>query len=877
MRRPPRLLTLLLAWLLGLSLALQPAWLGRPAAAAPDPSEATATSLDQRARQAYAAARYSPAATLWQQAADAYGAKGEGTNQAMALSNLALSLRHLGQPLSAQQAIEASLRLLESTGPGGGREQRDHDRTLAQALNTQARLRLDQGQPLEALRNWRQASLLYRAIGEASLARASSLNQAEALRSLGHLAQARQLLEALLAELANPATPGLPNPPDPALRSAALLSLASTLQRQGDGPRALELQRQSLASAEASARPQLISAARLAIADHERSEGRTAAALLNYERARQASSDPLDRLAAGSARLSLLVDTFQYAAAGRLWPALLGAAADLSVSRAGLDTSLHLGQTLLRLTQMGPALPRDLRPSPAAIQALLQRCLSFADSLGDRRARSIALGDLGQLAEIAGAWSDAARLSQQALDLSLRLDLSELSARWSWQLGRIARAQGDRGAAIPLYEQAIAAQQGVRRDLAGAAAPIQASFHASVEPLYRQYIDLLTSGPGAADPGTLQRSRQAIEALQIAELNDFFREACLQPSQVEVDRIDPRAAVIYPIVLPERLLVIVRLPGADGALISQSQPLASGELDRTVAELQRGLQDDPIRHGRYETGELLPAAQRLHDWILKPFAAALQSSGASQLVFVPDGALRSVPMAVLHDGQNFLAQRYGVALAPGLQLRASAQRHGGQPRLLLAGLSEARDGFPALDNVTTELESIRRQLPASLLLNRSFTREALRKSLASGDYQVAHLATHGQFGSNAAETYLLAYDQRIPVDAIDDLLQASRRIGGDSLELLVLSACQTAAGDPAANLGLAAMAVRSGASTTLASLWPVSDEATASFMAAFYGAWQGGRISKADALREAQGQLLASSAYQHPFYWAAFTLLGDWS
>jgi CHAT domain-containing protein len=73
------------------------------------------------------------------------------------------------------------------------------------------------------------------------------------------------------------------------------------------------------------------------------------------------------------------------------------------------------------------------------------------------------------------------------------------------------------------------------------------------------------------------------------------------------------------------------------------------------------------------------------------------------------------------------------------------------------------------------------------------------------------------------------------------------------------------------------MAVRSGASATMASLWPVSDDATAQFMAAFYGAWQGGRISKADALRQAQSQLLASSAYQHPFYWAAFSLLGNWS
>jgi CHAT domain-containing protein len=867
MDRPFQPLQPLLALALGLLLVLAP---GQLSLAFPSPHGTAppyaAASLDQRARQAYESGDYGQARNLWQQAADSYRTKGDPLNQAMVLSNLALALHHLGQPAAAQSAIEASLELLQRPNLPSSSEQ---NRTLAQAVNTQARLRYDQGETLDALRGWQRAGELYRQAGNSAAAQMSTLNQAEALRILGHQREAGEMLEPVVAEL-------MRQPPSP-LRAAALLSLAGSLQSQGDPKQALQLQRQSLANAEAIASPAAISAAQLAIANSHRDLGHTKAALRHYQLAHQASPDRLDRLQAQTAQLSLLLDSFQYAAAAKLWPPLLAAATDLPTSRHGLDASLNLASTLLRLQQQGPALPLAMRPQQTAIRTLLESCLRNAENLSDRRSRSIALGSIGQLEETAGAWSDALRHSQEALLLALPLEEFELSSRWWWQLGRIARQQGDRQTALQAYDQAIAAQQQQLKNLAGAATPLQSAFRSSVEPLYRQYIDLLTSGPGQTDPEALQRSRQAIEAMHIAEINDFFQEACLQPTKVSIDQIDPRAAVIYPILLPNRLEVIVRLPGASGALIANSVPLADGDLERTVAELERLLYGDPIERSRFDGTALLPAAQKLYDWILRPLAAPLRASGATNLVFVPDAALRNLPMAVLHDGQNFLGQGYGIALAPGLQLRALGSRRPGQQRLLLAGISESRQSLPALASVSSELHTLQKQMAGTLLLNSAFTREALRQSLALGDYSVVHLATHGQFGSSAADTYLLTWDENIGVTDIDSLLQPGRRRGGDNLELLVLSACQTATGDPAANLGLAAMAVRSGASSTLASLWPVSDGATASFMAAFYEAWQGGRISKVDALRQAQQMLISSPNYHHPFYWAAFTLLGNWS
>ena len=867
MRPSSRALRQLLGIALGLLLALAPGQLSLAFPSPPgDASPYAAASLDQRARQAYESGDYGQARDLWQQAADSYRTNSDPLNQAMVLSNLALALHHLGQPAAAQSAIEASLELLQRPNLPSSSEQ---NRNLAQALNTQARLRYDQGETLDALRGWQRAGELYRQAGDSAAAQMSTLNQAEALRILGNQREAVELLGPLVTELKQ-------QPPSN-LRAAALLSLAGSLQNQGDSKQALQLQRQSLISAEAIASPAAISAAQLAIANSHRDLGHTQAALQHYQLAQQASPAPLDRLQSKTAQLSLLVDSFQYAAAAKLWPPLLAAATNLPTSRRGLDASLNLASTLLRLQQQGPALPIAMRPQQAAVRSLLESCLKNAENLGDRRSRSIALGSIGQLEETAGDWSDALRHSQEALQLALPLEESELSSRWWWQLGRIARQQGDRQTALQAYDQAIAAQQQLRKNLAGAGSTIQGAFRTSIEPQYRQYVDLLTSGPGQTDPEVLQRSRQAIEALQIAELNDFFQEACLQPSKVSIDQIDPRAAVVYPILLPNRLEVIVRLPGASGALIAHSVPLADGELERTVTELERLLYANPIERSSFDSSALLPASKRLYDWILRPLEGQLQASGANHLVFVPDGALRNVPMAVLHDGQAFLSQRYGIALAPGLQLRTSASRPTGQRQVLLAGVSEARNAFPVLPNVNTELETIQKRMPGTLLLNRSFTREALKQALASGDYSVVHLATHGQFGSNSADTFLLTWDENIAVTDLDAMLQPGRRRQGDSLDLLVLSACQTAAGDPAANLGLAAMAVRSGASSTLASLWPVSDDATATFMAAFYEAWQGGSVSKVEALRQAQQQLIASPNYQHPFYWAAFTLLGNWS
>ena len=202
-------------------------------------------------------------------------------------------------------------------------------------------------------------------------------------------------------------------------------------------------------------------------------------------------------------------------------------------------------------------------------------------------------------------------------------------------------------------------------------------------------------------------------------------------------------------------------------------------------------------------------------------------------------------------------------------------------QILTAGLSEARQGFSPLPGVELELDRITAELPAKRLFNESFTQENFKLSIDEGAFSIVHLATHGEFSSKAEDTFVLTWDDRLNANELDNFLR-NKSERSEPIELLVLSACQTAVGDDRAVLGLAGVAVRAGARSTLASLWYVSDEATTLLMSKFYQEvarsirQEGNPITKAQALRQAQLEVLSSEQFSHPYYWAAFVLVGNW-
>ncbi len=923
--------SILAALLCCLSLSI-PLLAAQVSVSTPAPQVQAASSPVESAKELYQAGRFAEAEVLWQQTADLHAAKGDRLNQAMALSNLSLTAQQLGKWDAAKSAIAQSLALLNTQSPNA-----DQQRILAATLEIQGQLQQSTGQPDDALKTWKTSAELHRKWGNANGAIASQMNQAQALQDLGLYPQACQtVLDALsivhkVCELSDSALQmsksSLPAP----LQVLGLRSLGNILRVVGQPEQSQTALRQSWQLAHPLGDAPTLASLSL-------SSGNTARALGNkafssqdkptlklpqdfataqpgncltettrgaagfYQQAiacyRNAEASPTVGVQAQLNLLNLLIETRQWSVIPDLLSRLQSRLAQLPPSSAAVSAQLKLAQNLMCL-QVGlnpngnklsspilqPCLfanatltsttdatlqPSQI-PSWAEIQTLTTMAYHQAQTLGDRAIAANALGYVAAVSQQTGALAASQQLTEQALQQLSAFNHPELVYLWQWQLGRLYQRQGRPQEAIAAYTLAYETLQSLRRDLVATDPDIQFTFRDRVEPVYRELVDLLLQ-PETSGQAHLKQARDVIESLQLAELNNFFREACIEARPQPIDRLDPKAAVVYGIVLPERLAVILSLPGKPlryyaTALAPDSQ--GYGEVERTVDDLYATL--NPF----IGSPNPLQPKQKLYDWLLRPAAAELKSSGVETLVFVLDGVLRSVPVAALHDGQQYLVEKYNLALTPGLQLLSSRPRSTEKPRTLVGGLAESRQGFSSLPGVEQEVKDISDAVPSQVLLNGQFTRDRLQATIKATPFSAIHLATHAQFSSRAENTFLLTWDERVNVKNLDQLLRERDRPRGKPIELLILSACQTAVGDKRATLGLAGVAVRSGARSTLATLWSVQDQSTADLMTNFYKALRPG-VSKAQALRQAQLSLLKSPKYQHPYYWAPFVLVGNW-
>ena len=323
--------------------------------------------------------------------------------------------------------------------------------------------------------------------------------------------------------------------------------------------------------------------------------------------------------------------------------------------------------------------------------------------------------------------------------------------------------------------------------------------------------------------------------------------------------------MVYPILLPDRLELLV---SQAGRLTRRAVPVPRDEVEATARRLQRLLASPASQDYRRP-------ARALFDWLVAPLEGALTETDVDTLVFVPSGALRTVPMAALFDGDRFLIERYAVAITPSVKLLAPRRLDLRERRLLLAGVSESVQGYPALPSVPDEIDAIRSRFGGRVLLDAEFERSSLERVLESERPGVVHIASHAEFSGDPDASFVLTHSDRISIDELSRLIRA-RRYGEEPVELLLLSACQTAAGDDRAALGLAGVAIRAGARSAMGSLWSVSDEATSNLVTAFYSALDAPGATKARALRDAQTALLRDPAHAHPFYWAPFLVLNNW-
>ena len=893
----------------------------------------------------YEAEQYADAIAHWQTALDRLPSQVGSGQRLFLFTNLALAYQQLGQWGTAQKMVDHgfphALTLLEqpysATDASISTDGRSPSRLVGRFFNIQGILQWHQGETERALDSWQRSIDIYDQDDYLQGTLGSQLNQARALQALGFFSRAQAQVQTL--------TQIIESQPDSAFKALGLRNVGNVLWHIGNLKDAIAILTQSLEIEDQTDRDRLQTLIMLGHVERTAAEQADAIghqdaatrhrnnALAWYEQAALCGhSVPLQANAQVNA-LNFLVHQSQWASATELAEAIASTIAQLEPTPTTLPIELNYARSLalIALSHRVPANLRSIEPHQAesvappssatlfSLPNITQRftkVIQQAQTFDDIHLESYARGQLGHFYEQTGHWSLAQSLTEQALALANQIQAPDIQYQWEWQKGRIfvgqmgldqshgtklgagaapntllanvlqhSSSESLRDQAIASYGRAVKALEHVRRDLLVIDADIQFSFRDNVEPLYRQYVDVLLRSPQPTSTD-LVTATELIDSLQLAELENSLRCDVQRFIQISQATVDNHTAIIYPILLDDRLEVMLALP---------NQPLKRHQMEvsrLTVENTIRRLQRQLPRTSRRKLSQSL--SSDLYQWLIQPWEQFLnpdediESSEIDTLVFVLDGDLKSLPMAALWDQerQRYLLERYAIAVVPSLQL-IDPQPLARPIRVLAAGSTNALDHpltdktFPPLEGVQDELNGISRQVSTETLLNEGFTRPKLIDKLNTATFDILHLATHGEFSADPNHTFVMLNDAPLYAPELDQLLRLNKDLRS-SIEMIVLSACQTATGDKRATLGLAGLTLRAGSQSALATLWSVEDQSAAVLMQEFYRQMATHQdISRAEALRRSQLQLWQEDInygkdWEAQAFWSPYVLVGNW-
>lgn len=862
------------------------------------------------ARQSYKDSQYENAKSAWQAAVNSFTKQGDHLNQAMALSNLSLTHQALGEWLAAETAIEQSLEILDN--PAQPR-QVDRTRVLAQSLDVRGNLAFINGQPETALRDWQHSEQLYASINDKQKFASSLLNQVQAYQLMGQYLQAERQLTQVQEQIEQV---------DDLTKFFVGRSLANSQRLLGNLSEANKILQQLLGSQELSAADLAVlyndlGNVQVAIAQRAKDLGKpnkkihepAHKAWVAYKQAIELTVQPTQRVLHLQAQVNALslLTRFQpwlentgilqenYILEQSLDRLL--ASDTLPVGRDTVYGRINYAESLIHLAQISDN-PDELYQKAA--QLLGQAVWLTENQLHDQRTRSYATGRLGALYVETHQLTTAHPLLEQAVLIAENANAPDISYRWQRQLGKLLEIQaneqeslGQTSTAQALKEKSIVAYRSalntlkkVRNDLLTVNSEVQFSFRDEVEPVYREFIELLLKTADENTKTGQERLREALgsfDSLQLAEINNFL--GCDSGQRIQLETVnDPKAAIIYAMILDENIAVIVDLPGVENLKPYQLSREISISDDELTGDVLEGIH--VLRKGLENAGEMCSncpggkAARSLYRGLIEPLNPALeQIADLDTLVFVLDGELRNIPMAVLDNGQQFLVDRYNIALNPRIEL-FKPQPLTEKFRLLLGGVSEQpqKPDIPQLEDIRflkDELLGIQAYYDDSyVLLDSDFKSQKIGQQLVSNDFSAVHFKTHGKFSSDPGDTFILGYGERIDGKKLGDLIQTGTVGDIKIIDLLSLSTCHSARGDNRAVLGLTGIAVRAGARTAISSLWEAQDEYTTQFMLHFYEKLTEEGVTRAKAFADAQRALIATEP--DPYVWAPYVLVGNW-
>lgn len=474
---------------------------------------------------------------------------------------------------------------------------------------------------------------------------------------------------------------------------------------------------------------------------------------------------------------------------------------------------------------------------------LSEKCLSGNDLW--------AVGYRGWLKEKQGKIDEAIILTRRALFASQ--DKPEALYLWQWQMGRLCSDKADK---LKWFTRAVETLTPIRSSLY-ADQKTFGIFQREIRPVYFSLADMLLK-----ENKTIE-ARDILESLKQAELQEFFTDACIGNQDIRdvalLNQTSEGIAIIYPVIFDDRFVVILTTPEG----IKQYSSECNGdEVRQTVLMFREQLQDR-------SSNAFLTTGKVIYDLAIAPILNELNRTHINTLVFAPDGVLRLIPFAALHDGNMFLIETFAISITPAMTTVDNQPYEIGN--ILVSGLSEAVQSFDPLPAVPDELKTVKEIMGGDKLIQDSdYTLTGFSNEFQACKYSAVHLATHGVFGGTSKESYLLTYDGKLTMDSLESLLKSCGHV-----DLLVLSACQTALGNDRAALGLAGTAVKAGVKSVIATLWFVNDVSTGQVMTEFYRQLKSGN-SKAKALQEAQKALIAQKKFWKPLYWSPYLLIGNW-
>lgn len=525
--------------------------------------------------------------------------------------------------------------------------------------------------------------------------------------------------------------------------------------------------------------------------------------------------------------------------------------------------------------------PTLLSQAATAFQAGAQ----LGARLGDPGAESLGWGYLGHMYEKNQQWNEALELTRRALVFGQQVEIPESQYQWHWQIARIYRARGQVEEARKAYQLAVSTLHPIRHEFLVGSQTRHRPFRETVGPLFFELADLLlrkakTLSTADQSQKYLLQARDTVELFKAAELQDYFQDQCVQTALAQsfpLEKVSDSTAILYPIILPDRLELLL---GFRDGFHQISVPVPGDVLTLEVRAFRKSLQDRA-------SSTYLQMGQQLYARLIEPLESYLDEANITTLVVVPDGALRTIPFASLHDGEKFLIHKYALATTPGLTLTDPRPIDRSSVHVLALGLTESvrvpiggvtgsEIQFSHLPNVGAELEAVKQVFSSKVLLNQEFQDSTMEQELKGESYNILHIASHGLVTKDVKDTFILAHDGPITMDRLAEIIGLFK-FRDSPLELLTLSACQTAEGDDRAALGLAGVAIKAGARSALATLWFIDDEATSRLVPEFYRQLRDNpEISKAEALQRAQLLFIGDKRFEHPSYWAPFLLINNW-